>query len=290
MDLLVIGCGYLGRRVAQAWPGQVHVLTRSTTRASEFAALGWQPVVGDVCEPATLEQLPAVDAVLYAVGFDRSAGRPQIEVAVGGVTHVLARMVGKCQRFVYVSSTSVYGQSDGGWVDEASPCEPVQPGGQCCLAAEQLVRAACVPGQARILRLAGIYGPQRVLAKVETLRAGEPLTGRGDAWLNLIHVDDAAAIAAEALSRPDFDGTVLVCDDRPVTREEYYSRLAELVGAPKPRFDADAPVRRGSGGLNKRCSNTRLKGLLGQPLQFPTGEQGLVQALEDSGFSRSNQD
>lgn len=77
MDLLVIGCGYLGRRVAQAWPGQVHVLTRSTTRASEFAALGWQPVVGDVCEPATLEQLPAVDAVLYAVGFDRMPAGPR---------------------------------------------------------------------------------------------------------------------------------------------------------------------------------------------------------------------
>lgn len=290
MDLLVIGCGYLGRRVALAWSGRVHALTRSPERAAEFAAQGWQPVVGDVCEPATLEQLPAVDAVLYAVGFDRSAGRPQAEVAVDGVAHVLARMAGKCQRFVYVSSTSVYGQADGGWVDEESPCEPVQPGGQCCLAAEQLVRNACAPGQARILRLAGIYGPQRVLAKVETLRAGEPLTGRGDAWLNLIHVDDAAAIAAEALARPDFDGTLLVCDDRPVTREEYYSRLAALVRAPKPRFDADAPARRGSGGLNKRCSNVRLKGLLGHPLQFPTCEQGLVQALEESGISRSNRD
>lgn len=287
MDLLVIGCGYLGRRVALDWPGRVHALTRSPDRAAEFATLGWQPAVGDVCEPSTLEQLPPVDAVLYAVGFDRSAGRPQTEVAVEGVRHVLERMSPRCRQFVYISSTSVYGQSNGGWVDEDSPCKPVQPGGQCCLAAEQLVHDACAPGQARILRLAGIYGPHRVLAKVETLRAGEPLAGRGDAWLNLIHVADAASIAAAALTRPDFDGTLLVCDDRPVTREDYYSRLAALVGAPKPRFDADAPARRGSGGLNKRCSNARRKDLLGRPLQFPTCEQGLADAVAESGISGS---
>lgn len=289
-DLLVIGCGYLGRRVAAAWPGRVWALTRSGDRAADFAAQGWQPIVGDVCEPDALRQLPAVDAVLYAVGFDRSAGRSQAEVAVEGVGHVLDRMAGRCQRFVYVSSTSVYGQSDGSWVDEDSPCEPVQPGGQCCLAAEARVLAACAPGQASILRLAGIYGPERVLAKVETLRAGDPLTGRGDAWLNLIHVNDAADVATAALMRADFQGIWLVSDDRPATRQEYYARLAELVDAPPPKFDADAPTKRGSGGLNKRCSNARLKHVLGRPLQFSSFETGLMQALAASRISRSGKD
>jgi nucleoside-diphosphate-sugar epimerase len=290
MDLLVVGCGYLGRRVASTWPGRVWALTRSPERAADFAAQGWQPVVGDVCEPDTLQQLPAVDAVLYAVGFDRSAGRSQLEVAVNGVDHVLARIAGRCRRFVYVSSTSVYGQSDGGWVDENSRCDPVQPGGQCALAAEQRVREACAAAQASILRLAGIYGPQRVLAKVETLRAGEMIAGRGDAWLNLIHVADAATVASAALTRADFQGTWLVSDDLPVTREEYYTRLASLVGAPPPRFDAGAPSKRGAGGLNKRCSNARLLGLLGHPLQFPTCQTGLVNALSDSTISGTGQD
>lgn len=290
MDLLVIGCGYLGQRVAAAWPGRVSALTRSPERAAGFAARGWRPLVGDVCDRASLSQLPDVDAVLYAVGYDRSAGRPQAEVAVDGVQHVLERLAGRCRRFVYVSSTSVYGQSDGGWVDEDSPCEPVQPGGQSALAAEQRVRSACGPATASILRLAGIYGPQRVLAKVETLRSGEPLAGIGDAWLNLIHVDDAATVATAALTRAEFAGTWLVCDGHPATRADYYARLAALLGAPPPRFDADAPAKRGSGGWNKRCSNRRLMTVLGQPLQFPSYRDGLMAALADCGISTAEPD
>ena len=278
MHLLVLGCGYLGQRVAAAWPGQVSALTRSAARAAQFAARGWQPVLGDISEPQTLDQLPTADVVLHAIGFDRSAGVPQEAVSVAGVGHALERLAARCQRYVYISSTSVYGQSAGEWVDEDSPCEPTQPGGRCCLAAEEMVRQAC-PDRHAILRLAGIYGPQRVLTRVEALKAGQPLAGDGAAWLNLIHVDDATPAAAAALQVELPGGTWLVCDDRPSTRREYYSELARCVGADSPRFDPASEARRGSGGVNKRCSNARLKAALQRPLQFPDYFAGLAHAL-----------
>src|SRR5690606_29190096 len=130
--------------------------------------------------------------------FDRTSGHSQRDVYVDGLRHVLNAMAGRCERFVYISSTSVYGQTQGEWVDESSPCRPDRPNGQACLEAENLVweffPAGMDPEQsgAVVLRLAGIYGPGRLLRRVEQLRSGDPIGGNPEAWLNLIHVDDAA--------------------------------------------------------------------------------------------------
>lgn len=293
MSKLVIGCGYLGRRVAAAWlqaGHEVFALTRSTANAGELSRLGIRPVIGDICEPATLAVLPDADTVLFAVGYDRAAGRPQHEVYVDGLRNVLDRMAPRCGRFVYISSSSVYGQASGEWVDETSVCEPVQPGGQYCLAAEALLHE-CFPSpnplatkrpSANVLRLSGIYGPGRLLSRIESLHAGEPFTGRGDAWLNLIHVADAASavVACEQRSQPG--ETYLISDDRPIRREEYYGQLARLAGAPPPVFLDDQPARRGSGGLNKRCSNRKARAELGLALAYPSITAGLPHALGPS--------
>lgn len=328
MQKLIVGCGYLGRRVAAAWLKEGHevtALTRSSANAKELSRLGIRPVIGDVCDPATLAGLPVVETVLFAVGFDRTSGRSQYEVYVDGLRNVLNQVASRCERFVYISSSSVYGQSAGEWVDETSPCEPVQPGGQCCLAAESMLReffpstkpassllpsprrggfgrgadvdspveslSPPLPGPPRqgegdgersvanVLRLSGIYGPGRLLSRIESLRAGEPLSGRGEAWLNLIHVDDAVAavLACEQLGQPG--ETYLITDDRPIKREEYYLQLAQLVGAPPPVFADDLPAKRGSGGLNKRCSNKKARAELSLALTYPTIIAGLPHAL-----------
>ena len=306
MHKLIVGCGYLGRRVARAWLSEGHrvsALTRSITRAGELADQGIIPIVGDICEPATLMALPAADTVLFAIGFDRSAGRSQRAVYVDGLNSVLQRVAARTQRFIYISSSSVYGQSAGEWVDETSPCQPVQVGGECCLAAEELVQASFpisvsndAPNDApndlliggpscNILRLSGIYGPDRLLSRVAALRAGEPIAGRGDAWLNLIQVDDAvlAVRACEAHGRPG--RTYLVSDDAPIQRGEYYRLLARLTGSPAPTFRPDAAPSRGSGGINKRCSNRRLREELGLSLAYPTISVGLPHAIESSAAS-----
>jgi len=316
MTKLIFGCGYLGRRVANAWSAagdKVHVVTRSPDRAAEFQSQGWTAHVADICDAPSLATLPAVDTVLFAVGFDRQSGRMQREVMVDGVAHVLAHYHHRCRRFIYISSTSVYGQHDGEWVDESSPTEPTQPGGQCCLAAERLVwnafpqhpvpsppsagenirmrgavasdRAFPEPG-ATVLRLAGIYGPQRLLACIEALQRGESIAGNPDAWLNLIHVDDAVAaiLACEAHWSPG--ETYLVCDNQPITRREYFAALAQRIGAPPPTFDESQPPRRGSGGLNKRCCNRKLHERLDLLLRYPTLETGLPAGLV-AGLSRA---
>ncbi|MBS0205978.1 MAG: SDR family oxidoreductase [Planctomycetes bacterium] len=286
MDRLIIGCGYLGHRVALAWMAdgyKVAALTRSATKGAEWSRAGIHPVIGDICEPTTLASLPAAETVLFAVGYDRSSGRSQQAVYVDGLNNVLRVLAGRTRRFIYISSSSVYGQSAGEWVDEMSECQPVQSGGKCCLAAEQLVQTHFPPGlttgSANVLRLSGIYGPGRLLSRVEALRAGETLSGRGDAWLNLIHVDDAvrAVLACERRGQPG--QTYLVTDDRPIRRAEYYGRLAELADCPPPGFNPDAQPGRGSGGINKRCRNSRLRDELQVELQFPTINEGLPHSL-----------
>lgn len=290
MQKLIVGCGYLGRRVAAAWlkaGHEVTALTRSMTNAAELARIGIRPVIGDVCDPTTLASLPTAATVLFAVGFDRTSGYSQREVYVEGLRNVLTQVASRCERFIYISSSSVYGHSAGEWVDETSDCEPVQPGGQCCLAAEALVREFFPSTNqtesqrpcANILRLSGIYGPDRLLSRIESLRAGEALSGQGEAWLNLIHVDDAVAAVLACEQRGQSGETYLISDDCPVRREKYYSQLARLVAAPPPTFGADQPAKRGSGGLNKRCSNKKASAELKLVLVYPTINEGLTHAL-----------
>jgi len=307
---LIIGCGYLGRRVASRWidaGDTVFALTRGEHRATELREMGIEPILGDVTQPESLAELPAADAVLYAVGFDRAAGHSMRGVYVDGLRNVLDRLAATTRRFVYISSTSVYGQTDGEWIDEDSPCEPVRENGEICLEAEQCVWRAfpsleqlkteldqmkgqislheleamlfgrffdALQRRAYILRLAGLYGPGRLLRRVEAVRSGEPIDGNPDALLNLIHVDDAAAAVDACLERGQPGRTYLICDDRPVTRREYFETLARHLSAPPPVFNADAETTR-TAGLNKRCRNRRMKDELHVALRFPTFEEGL---------------
>lgn len=274
-DVLIIGCGYLGRRAAARWVAAGRRVAAVTRRnAAALAAIGVEPVVGDIFDPDTLLRLPAARTVLYAVATDRGSGRSMREVYVDGLGHVLDALP-RPERFIYVSSTSVYGQADGGWVDETSPTEPVEEAGRIVLDAERLVRAK-LPG-AVVLRFAGIYGPDRLLRKAALLN-GEPLVGDADRWLNLIHVDDGAAaiLAAEAKATPG--ATYTVADDEPATRRDFYTRLAELLHAPAARFEHRAEP----GTANRRVSNRTAKDRLGWVPTYPSYRAGLPAAVAES--------
>lgn len=274
-DKLIIGCGDLGRRVARAWRERgeaVAALTRSHDNAAMLEAEGIEPVVGDVTRPESLADLPAAGTVLYAVGFDRNAGPSMRDVYVDGLRNVLTALSDTFDRFVYISSTSVYGQHAGEIVDEDSPTEPTRENGQICLEAEQLVRQ--LPN-ANILRLAGIYGPGRMLRRMESIRNREPVGGNPEAWLNLIHVEDAVQAVLACEDRGEPGRTYLVADDRPVTRREYYTALANALDADAPEFQGDAATT----GLNKRCNNRRLGEDLSVTLRFPTIDEGLPNAV-----------
>jgi nucleoside-diphosphate-sugar epimerase len=282
MRALILGCGYLGERVARLWQAggcDVHAVTRRDERARTFQEQGWTSILADVTDTGSLVGLPAADVVLYAVGREpRRTSQTMREVALDGLNNVLDVLVGRVERFLFISSTSVYGQSQGEWVDEQSICEPIRENGRVLVTAESLVHQRMGPA-ARVLRLAGIYGPGRLIARIETLREGVVLSGHPEAWLNLVHVDDAAASVVASAERAGSETTWLVSDDRPVQRQEYFGRLAELVSAPPPRFDPERVSPRTSG-LNKRCRNQRLKDELGVELLFPSFAEGLPHAVD----------
>ncbi|MHC4877430.1 MAG: NAD-dependent epimerase/dehydratase family protein [Planctomycetota bacterium] len=293
MKRLIIGCGYLGRRVAQRWLNagdSVFALTRSTGNATELRNIGIEPIRGDVTQRESLANLPSCDTVLHAVGFDRTAAASKREVYVDGLRNILDQVAGCCEHFVHVSSTSVYGQQDGEQVDEHSPTEPIHESGAICLDAEQLVSTRVANGtyrNATILRLAGIYGPGRLLARVDAIRQQQPLPGNPDAWLNLIHVDDAADIVVAAALQPASRSTdqepslFLVSDDQPIQRRTYYETLARLLEVDDVHFDVDAPARH-THGLGKRCSNLQLREQLEITLKYPTIETGLPNTISTS--------
>src|SRR5579872_1677020 len=140
---LIMGCGYLGGRVAREWRAQgddVFALTRSSEHAEQFLRCGLTPIVGDITESASLASLPTVDTVLFAVGLDRQSSYSQRDVSVGGLDNVLRQIQRHLPRIIYVSSTSVYGQNQGEWVDESSACQPDSPNGLVCLDAERLLQ------------------------------------------------------------------------------------------------------------------------------------------------------
>ncbi len=284
MTGLVFGCGYLGSRVARAWRAtgrSVYVVTRSARRAEELAAAGYMPLVADVTQPAGWPSWPLCDAVLFAVGYDRGGGRSQREVYVDGLRAVLDSLPAALGTFIYVSSTGVYGDLGGAWVDEETPPRPQRAGGKVVWEAEQVLLGHSLARRAVILRMAGLYGGER-LPHIELVRKGLPIPAAAEGWLNLIHVEDAAAVvlAAESFAcrnRETLPRVWLVSDGHPCRRREFYAAMAAMLGAPEPRF---APVLEGSGAAarasgNKRISNRRMLEELGVHLKYPSYTAGV---------------
>jgi nucleoside-diphosphate-sugar epimerase len=285
MAKLIVGCGYLGDRVRQLWRAggeKIYAVTRSPERAEQWSREGTRPLVMDITTPLTVEPPADIETVLFAVGFDPQAGPSIREVYVNGLARVLAWLPATVQRFVYISSTGVYGSCAGEWIDESSPCEPLREGGKACLAAEQLLAPSPLAERSVILRLAGIYGPGRI-PRASDLLAGKPIEAEPGGYLNLIHVADAARTVLLADENRQCSRCLLVADGHPVLRGEYYAELARLVGAPPPQFvspPAGAPPKRGS--ADKRISNARLLTELKPNFEFPDYRAGLRDAVKRS--------
>jgi nucleoside-diphosphate-sugar epimerase len=296
MRKLVFGCGYLGYRVATRWKQEGHdvaIVTRNPAKATQLRQEGFQTLIADILDRRSLEPLPPAETVLFAVGYDRKAGvapQPSIQsVYADGLRNVTEAIdPAVTTKFVYISSTGVYGTGKGDEIDEASPCHPNREGGKACLAAENVLTSSPVAGQAIILRLAGIYGPDRI-PRAADLQSGKPVDVDPDSWLNLIHVDDAATIvlAADAKVRPPF--LCVVSDGVPVRRGDYYAELAQLLGAPAPTFVSpssaiDSGVRGRTGG-DKRIRPDRLFRELSPVItygDFRAGLASIVRKTTDS--------
>ncbi|QEG43391.1 SDR family oxidoreductase [Roseimaritima ulvae] len=275
---LIVGCGYLGRRVAsrllaEGW--QVAATTRKQSRVKELERMGVEPVVADWTDRRSLLALPPHDRVLVAVAYDAASGASRYETQFLGFRNLLLA-TDPAADLCYVSTTGVFHQSGGEWVDERSPCRPRQASARVHLEAEQLLTVHRRRGPWCVLRLAGIYGPDRV-PRVRNVLSGQPIEADPQSFLNLIHVEDAAAAVIECWRAGPHKRQryYVVSDGVPVRREAFYSEVSRITGGPQPQFQApNSPTASRRGG-DKRIWNAAVRRDLLPQLQFPSYRDGL---------------
>lgn len=269
--LLLAGCGDLGVRLAgvldRAGSWQATGLRRSPQRLPNSI----RPFAADLLDPGSLKSLDRDwDAVVYTATPSERSEAGYRATYLTGLAHLLERI--RTPRLVVVSSTAVYGQDGGEWVDERSPTEPNRFNGRILLQAESMARAA--GGQ--VLRLSGIYGPGRERLIRTVREGGVECRKEPPVWTNRIHADDAAAALAHLIGLDDAIGdgppVWIASDERPATRWDVLSWLAGRLGVPGPIETQD------KGGQGKRVSSARLRAT-GFALQYPdfrAGYEGLL--------------
>ena len=287
MRVLIVGCGYLGLPLGAELVRKDHVvfgLRRTATTAKELEDAGISPLSADITQRNTLDLLPAdFDWVVNcaASGGGDLAGYRQIYVE--GNRNLLQWLdLSRLKKLVYTGSTSVYGQNDGSVVTETSPTVPVVETSEVLLEAEGLLLAAAAQGfPAVILRLAGIYGPDRGHWFRQFLRGEARIEGDGSRYLNMIHRTDAVHAIIAAFERGDPGRIYNVVDNEPVQQIEFFRWLADELGRPlPPTVPADGSVWRRRSITNKRVSNARLVTELEFHYQFPNFRAGYAPEIQ----------
>jgi nucleoside-diphosphate-sugar epimerase len=250
--VLIAGCGDVGLRLARrllARGDEVHALRRSA-QAPDGGGLRWHQ--GDLAAPSSL---PRFDVIVFTATPDARDEAMYRRVFVQGLAYLLD--ANPDARIVLASSSAVYGDHDGDWVDEDTPPAPPGFNGRVLLEAEALVHGR--GGSA--VRLAGLYGPGR-LQLVDRLRAGGARVPRAHPFhVNRIHVDDAASALMQVLVDPTPAPVYLGVDDTPLPMHELYDAIAVAWGAPLP---PEGPPPSGIG--SKRLRNHRLRATGWQPV------------------------
>lgn len=267
--IAIVGAGYLGAAVARALPGPVLALTRSGRWREGAVPPGVRVLALDLCDPG-LDPGPlrSARALVLCVAPGRTQDRRALYV--DGTRRLLERLgAGRLERLVWVGSTSALPDRDA-WLDERCDAPPGTERGRVQRAAEQVVVAHAqqcgIPWL--VLRLGGLYGPGRALARIYRRPKEGPLPGDGMAPTNLVHRDDAVAAVCAALTlAPARTGVVHVVDDDHTPRRYMYARIAQAEG--RAPVEWAEPVAPGTLPRGKRVSNRRLKDWLGLRLQVP---------------------
>jgi nucleoside-diphosphate-sugar epimerase len=288
MRVLIVGCGYIGLSLAAKLVQASHAvygLRRSSKAEPEMRAAGVELLRGDLTRPESLVPLPrAYDWVVNCVSSSGGGAEDYRQVYLEGTRNLLAWLApAPPRKFVYTSSTGVYGQTDGSIVDETSPTEPAAETAKILVETEQLLIAVTSQGTipAVILRVAGIYGPGRGHSFKQFLRDEARIEGLGAAYQNMIHRDDVAGALVATLQSGQPGQIYNAVDDEPVTQRDFFQWLATRLRRPLPPgapANDSAPRKRGR--TNKRVSNQRLKIELGYHFRYPTFREGYAELID----------
>ncbi len=280
--LLSLGHGYSARALArilvpQGW--QVIGTTRDAEKLDNLRATGITPILWD--KAAIEAALPdATDLLISA------APGPDGDPALALARDAIAARAPNLHWAGYLSTTGVYGDAGGAWIDETAPLAPSGPRGQARVVAETAWSA--IPDlPLHIFRLAGIYGPGRgPFAKVRAGRA-QRIVKPGQVF-SRIHVEDIARALAASIARPDPGAVYNLCDDDPAPPQDVIAHAAELLGLPVPPEvpfeEAEmSEMARSFYADNKRVSNARIKADLDLTLLYPDYRAGLAALLTQEG-------
>jgi nucleoside-diphosphate-sugar epimerase len=290
MRVAILGCGYVGLELARQLREDHEVVgvRRSEEGLAAVEDAGVEAVRADVTDADALAVVPDVDALVFTASSGGRGADAARDVYVGGLRTAVDAFAGRDEppdRLVYTSSTGVYGDHDGDWVDETTRIEPTTEKTRVLAEAERVAREYATDRglDGTVARFAGLYGPDRY--RLERYLEGPVTAG----YLNMIHRDDAAGAVAFCLEEPVDEEVVLVVDDEPVDKWSFADWLADQCGVERPqkrtkaeRLTADdlseAAVRRIR--TSKRCSNDRLREL-GYDLRYPTFRSGYRDAITD---------
>ncbi len=285
----IVGCGALGRRVAALELARGRRVVAVARRGREWPE-GMDFLPWDLDRPRSWPPVLAASPWIYYFAPPPSFGRTDPRVA---------DFLRDCpplrrRRIVLVSTTSVYGDADGAWVDETAPLRPVTERGWRRLAAERQLWAWCerTPGaEAVVLRVAGIYGPERL--PLQRLRQGMAVLDPALAgFSSRIHEQDLAAVCVAAMWRGRSGEAYNACDDYPSSMSDYFIRVACRFGLPAPdRLSWAEAERRLSPAMleylreSKRVDNRKMLNELGVTLRYPdldSGLEGCARELENN--------
>jgi nucleoside-diphosphate-sugar epimerase len=281
MRVLIVGCGYVGMPLGAELVRLGHDvfgLRRSPGAEGELKAAGIQPLIGDVTRPETLAKLPHdYDWVVNCVAAGGSADN-YWDIYLQGTRNLIEWLApNPPKKFVYTSSTSVYAQNDGSQVKESSPTEPLAKTSKILVETEKALLAAVAERQfpAVILRVAGIYGPDRGHWFKQFIKDAAHIEGDGSRCLNMIHRDDLVGCIIAVLKSGRAGEIYNAVDDEPVSQLHFFQWLAEEMDKPLPPSVPENPeATRRRGVTSKRVSNRKLKMELGYPFKYPTFREG----------------
>ena len=266
MRILILGCGYVGTPLAQKLAELGHEI--HAARRSPFNLERVVTHQVDVTERASFDSLPReFDWVLLATSSSRGDVAVHRSVFVDGTTHLVNWLGNSSTRVLFTSSTNVYPQMNGDWVDEASPETPVKGTALNLVEAETILRESDI--DCTILRIAGIYGPERGYLYRQFINNEAVLTDKGKRWMNMIHRDDVVGAILTAMNTEP--GIYNAVDNEPVTQLHFFQWLAkELAKSMPPEGES---IFRKRALTNKRVRNKKLKAE-GWVLRYPTFREG----------------